>query len=79
MRSYRLRRVLRSTGGTGTVSFDSRTIEALDLAAAIREASADAAIQGGRMVETVVLSTPAGEILWTGVAAASGATPTVES
>jgi hypothetical protein len=69
MGSYRLRRVLRSTGEQDAISFDSRTIEASDLDAAIRAAGIDTRIHGGRRVESAVLSTLNGEILWTGAGA----------
>ncbi|WP_408902922.1 hypothetical protein [Methylobacterium radiotolerans] len=59
--------------------FDSRTIEAEDLESAIREAGVDTMIHGGAMVESAVLSTPSGEILWTGTKPAVGRGPGVGS
>ncbi len=72
MGSYRLRRVLRSTERRGALSFDSRTIEAPDLDAAIREASLGLSTSGGTTVESVTLSRPTGEIVWTGAGTALG-------
>jgi hypothetical protein len=79
MGSYRLRRVLRSTERRGAVSFDSRTIEAPDLDAAIREASLGISNSGGVTVESVTLSRPTGEIVWTGERTALGTGPTAGS
>jgi hypothetical protein len=79
MGSYRLRRVLRSTEGREAVSFDSRTIEAPDLDAAIREASLGLSTTGGVTVESVTLSRPTGEIVWTGARPVLGTGPTVGS
>lgn len=79
MGSYRLRRVLRSAEGQGAVSFDSRTIEAPDLDAAIREASFGLSTSGGATVESVTLSRPTGEIVWTGARTALGTGPAAGS
>lgn len=79
MASYRLRRVLRSTEGREAVSFDSRTIEAPDLDAAIREASLGLSTSGGTTVESMTLSKPTGEIVWTGARTAVGTGPTAGS
>jgi hypothetical protein len=64
MGSYRLRRVLKSTDGGGGTAYDSRTIEAADLDAAIAAAMNDRPAMN-RKVESAVLSTSSGEIVWT--------------
>jgi hypothetical protein len=69
MASYRLRRVLRSTNGKAALSFDSRTIEAADLEAAITAARGDTRVRVGQEVESAILSTQSGEIVWTSAAA----------
>jgi hypothetical protein len=65
MGSYRLRRVLRSTSGTGGTAYDSRTIEAADLDAAIAAAKSDRRVAPDQKVESAILSTLSGEIVWT--------------
>ncbi len=64
MGSYRLRRVLKSTDGAGGTAYDSRTIEAADLDAAIA-AAMNVRPAMNRKVESAVLSTSSGEIVWT--------------
>ena len=64
MGSYRLRRVLKSTDGVGGTAYDSRTIEAADLNAAIA-AAMNVRPALDRKVESAVLSTSSGEIVWT--------------
>lgn len=64
MGSYRLRRVLKSTDGGGGTAYDSRTIEAATLDAAIAAAMNDRPAMN-RKVESAVLSTSSGEIVWT--------------
>ncbi|MGU3659511.1 hypothetical protein [Methylobacterium fujisawaense] len=65
MGSYRLRRVLRSTDGAGSTAYDSRTIEAADLDAAIAAAMNDRPASPDQKVESAILSTLSGEIVWT--------------
>ena len=79
MGSYRLRRVLRSMEREGAVSFDSRTIEAPDLDAAIREVSLGLSTSGSATVESVTLSRPTGEIVWTSASTSAGTGPAAGS
>ncbi len=65
MGSYRLRRVLKSTGGGGRTAYESRTIEAADLDAAIAAAMNDRPMAPDQKVESAILSTLSGEIVWT--------------
>lgn len=65
MGSYRLRRVLKSTDGGGGTAYDSRTIEAANLDAAIAAAMNDRPAAPDQKVESAVLSTLSGEIVWT--------------
>jgi hypothetical protein len=60
---------LRSTTGKEALSFDSRTIEAADLEAAITAATGDTRVRVGQEVESAILSTQSGEIVWTSAAA----------
>jgi uncharacterized RmlC-like cupin family protein len=75
MASYRLRRVLRSTSGKETLSFDSRTIEAADLEAAISAVRGDTRVRVGQEVESAILSTLSGEIVWVDAAASAPPRP----
>lgn len=65
MGSYRLRRVLKSTGGGGRTAYESRTIEAADLDTAIAAAMNDRPVAPDQQVESAILSTLSGEIVWT--------------
>lgn len=65
MAAYRVRRVLRWKDGRSGTAFDSRTIEAIDLDGAILVARRTDSVPPGFEVASYVLSTPAGEILWT--------------
>jgi uncharacterized RmlC-like cupin family protein len=66
---------LRSTTEEGAVSFDSRTIEAEDLEAAIRAVRGETRVRVGQEVESAILSTQSGEIVWTSAAAAQAPSP----
>lgn len=63
MASFRLRRNLRYVNGGGT-AFDSCTIEAADLEAAILAAKDERRLAPGLEVASYVLSTPSGKIVW---------------
>jgi hypothetical protein len=65
MESYRLRRVLKSTGGGGRTAYESRTIEAADLDAAIAAAMNERPVAPDQKIESAILSTLSGEIVWT--------------
>lgn len=65
MAFYRLRRVLRSKTGGGS-AFDSTTIEAEDVDAAIRAVREGHVDKPGFELATVVLTMPSGQIVWTG-------------
>lgn len=65
MAAYRVRRVLRWKDGRSGTAFDSRTIEAVDVDGAILAARREYRVPPGFEVASYVLSTPAGEILWT--------------
>jgi hypothetical protein len=55
--------------GSGGTAYDSRTIEAADLDAAIAAAKSDRRVAPDQKVESAVLSTLSDEIVWVDAAA----------
>jgi hypothetical protein len=61
--------------GTGGTAYDSRTIEAADLDAAIAAAKSDRRVAPDQKVESAVLSTLSGEIVWVDATASAPLRP----